>query len=336
MAEPAFWSWWIAFGATALWLFGLWMRRQRSRQPIEVEPFHQTFAYEAIPPFFDHAAKQLHAFVSGGYGFTVRPYPQAAEAISAFLRQVLQREPQSLATFHTVAAVRAYLLNPEWDADAAAREGWNHDHRHDCVATAEECLALPIWRDLAERGLNSSCDEEFYSAALAAEVFGTDVEALHWQRLNDKPTDPTRWFKVVCGANDHRMAAVIDFAESALPLHRIATESESGDNVVREPGTLEHCDATYAQLVALELVLEELHRFPGVGRALLLAGLNSSLVRSRHLALRALSAWSPAQLDAAMLTALHRAAEAEPHEPTVRHFSVVVAATKATSTPPAG
>lgn len=109
-----------------------------------------------------------------------------------------------------------------------------------------------------------------------------------------------------------------------LPLAQTATAApDSG--FTHDPPPAGDTDA-HARLVALDILLQELPRFPGLGHTLLLAGVTSPLVRSRHLALRAIAAWPPPQRDAELLDALRRAHDNEPVAAVQQHFRSVLGA----------
>lgn len=324
---------WLSGLAGLIWLYAEWWRRQPPPNSVEHDAPHRLFARRNLGDAdFDTAAASVHAIVADGYAYRARPYRRAADAVAGFLAQMQRRPPRALAHFNTLAAIRVYLLREDWDAAARAREGWTEARRRDEVESAQRCLAMPQWTAVIEDGLGSRDDATFDAAAHAAAALGRDCDALHWQRLLDKPADPVRWFRCACGADAERAAALVALASQVLPLAQLADVADGDDSNSTVPGDSglpagppPHDDAAYAQWVVLELVLEQLIVHPEPARAVLLAGFNSALARSRQLALIAFLRWPPLRHDAELRSALQRAADAEPDERVQQNFRAVLA-----------
>lgn len=317
-------TWEYALGAavTLLWLWDLW-RRRRALVPAELAPLHQLFADADLDDArFDQAAARLQATVSSP------PYTaRLDEAIERFIDRLRQRATPSLAHFNTVAAIQVRLAVA--DAEPGAEHG--NEQRARCRAAADLCLAQPHWRALIDAGLESTDDATFYTAAHAADALGIDCSERHWLRLESRPEDPRRWFKILVDADAARTAAAVALAGQVLPLAQIAVSDGSG---VESADTADDAETRHAPLVVLDLLLERLQDFPGQGRALLLTGFASPYVRSRHLALSAFAAWDASQRDQGLLDALRRAAAEEDDGSVQRHFNEVMAALDASTAPP--
>jgi len=321
--------WWMLPSLIVLvWLSLEWMRRQLSPRSAEYVAPHRVLAEPDIgAAAFDEAAAGVHALVADGYPYRAKPYAHAADAVAAFLWQMDRRAPHSLAHFHTLAAIRVYVLRDDWNAAARAREGWTDASRSACAESAWRCMTQPQWTSLVDAGLASNDDNVFHTAAQAADALGRNCAALHWQRLIDKPEAPQRWFKCACDADAERTTALVALAGRVLPLARIAAQADDDGSsaVVLAPESLQHDDAAYAQLVVLELVLELLTRFPDMGRDVVLAGFNSPLARSRQLALIAFLRRPRLHHDGEVVAALQRAANAEPGKSIEQHFRIAIA-----------
>jgi hypothetical protein len=152
--------------------------------------------------------------------------------------------------------------------------------------------------------LSSEDEVEFAYAHQAAKALGIDTWEIHWQRLQQKPNDPGRWYPVMALCDDDRIGKVIEFAEASLDLAGIATGA--GDELGLGRGFEPHS--------CLDFILQELHRFPGQGAKLIEAGLKSPVVRNRNMAVAALAAWSRGEWPGGLEMALERAAECEPNE----------------------
>ena len=78
-----------------------------------------------------------------------------------------------------------------------------------------------------------------------------------------------------------RIGQVVDLAEATLPLDEIASgpAEESGMGPEWEAHS------------ALDFLLQDLGRFPGLGWKLIRSGLQSPVIRNRWMAIRALASW---------------------------------------------
>jgi hypothetical protein len=87
-------------------------------------------------------------------------------------------------------------------------------------------------------------------------------------------------------ATPGQIEEILGLATRTLPLSAVATGPSSETLSHLSPGEAHAC---------LDFVLQDLYRFPGKGRTLILAGLRSPCVRNRNMALKALEAWEGAQ-----------------------------------------
>lgn len=100
------------------------------------------------------------------------------------------------------------------------------------------------------------------------------------------------------------IARVISLAEQQLDLVAIA----SG------PGMAMGLGLAYRQHQALDFVLQDLNKFPGMGWSLLAVGLRSEVIRNRHMTLNALEVWPQTAWSPEMLQILLAGLRNEPDE----------------------
>ena len=134
------------------------------------------------------------------------------------------------------------------------------------------------------------------------------------RRIEADPNDGSLWFHLAWGADAERIGEVVRLAERVLDLDALA----SGPALERfgPPGSEgPHQAANY--------VLQELPRFPGVGKELLVAALSSPVIRDRLLALRVLSGWPRDVLDEQIMLAV-RACLDDPAEDVRSHAGAVL------------
>jgi hypothetical protein len=104
--------------------------------------------------------------------------------------------------------------------------------------------------------------------------------------------------------DDRRIVGVVDFAENTIDLNRVSTGA--ADELGLGRGFEPHS--------CLGAVLQGLCRFPGFGVKLIAAGLKCPVVRNRHMAVAALSAWPKEAWPVGLRDSLERAAESEPDD----------------------
>jgi hypothetical protein len=150
----------------------------------------------------------------------------------------------------------------------------------------------------------SSADRVLFSAAAeAAKLFGIDTWDVYFDRLQ---RGEDHWYFVMQTDDATRIDRVVSLAEERLPLKEIA--KGPADELGFGPEFQAHS--------ALDLVLQDIRRFPGKGWPLIRAGLRSPVTRNRNMAVRALAAWDRRTwpTDAELL--LRHALKAEPNDDT--------------------
>jgi hypothetical protein len=162
--------------------------------------------------------------------------------------------------------------------------------------------------------LGSESEVSFRHADQAARVIGIDTWDIHWQRLQDKPGDPGRWYHVMDLCDKDRIGRVMDFAERNIDLESLATGAAAELGLGRE----------FKQHSCLGFVLQGLGRFPGWGARSIDAGLRSPVVRNRNMAVAALSAWSGEERTRELIDSLEQAAECEPDDGTRERMNKVL------------
>ena len=247
------------------------------------------------------ATDLLRALIAGGPAQDINDYEHAAAVASDYLRHVKDAAP-NLPHFTTVHALADYLRSDSWDSSAREKNGWTEERRRAVLASADEFLGRSKWEALVRQGLTSEDGAVFFEADSVAKQLGVDTWPVHWKRVQADPTDASRWFSVMAQANAERIGDIVHLAESKLPLAAIATGP--ADSLGLGPEFKAHS--------ALDMILQSLGPYSGKGKALVLAGLRSPVVRNRNMALNALAAWNAADRDAEIIAALRKASADEP------------------------
>ncbi len=140
-------------------------------------------------------------------------------------------------------------------------------------------------------------------ATQAARLLEIDIWDTHYRRLLRGEDE---WYAVMQTEDRSRAEKVVAHAEAVLPLEEIATGPR--EDLGMGPGFRDHG--------ALDFVLQDLGRFPGLGWPLVRTGLHSPVIRNRNMAVRALAEWGHDAWPAGAGDELRTAIEVEPTEQT--------------------
>jgi hypothetical protein len=242
----------------------------------------------------------IEALIAGGPAEDMSDYADGAAATELYLAH-LGAEPRKLEQLLVVAAVLGFLDGAVVWAPYEAH-GWTAERR---AKMRERCVAierLPHWPEIVRAGLASPERVAFARADQAARALGIDTWTNHFERL--EAGDDDGWYFVMQTDDPDRVDRVLALASARIPLDAIATGP--GDEIGLGPRWKHHGH--------LDFVLQELGRFPGKGWTLIRAGIRSPVVRNRHMALRALSAWGRARWPADARPLLEQAAKDDPDE----------------------
>jgi hypothetical protein len=241
------------------------------------------------------AGDLIKSLIIGGPAKDIKDYADAAEVILRYLR-LLDNRASTVDQFLTVDAILGYLTE-KWDVAANFRNGWNEENRDQAIVLANLILQNPFWQEIVRKALQAKEDTDYYPAAQAADLLGIDTWDYHWNRLVEDPLDSGRWFYVMKKANRARIDQIVQLALTVLPLEQVAT-GPSNELGLGPAFQVHQC---------LDCILQDLKLFPRKGWALIAAGLKSPVIRNRHMALNALSAWGkeswPEEAESALLDA---------------------------------
>lgn len=248
------------------------------------------------------AGEIIDALLVGGPAQDIHDYTDAADVILRYVELVGQRVSE-INQYLVLDSILGYLTD-DWDMDASAANGWTADKRDRAIVLTNQTLQQPGWRGLAETGLQSSNEPEFYLAEKAAGLLGIDTWEVSWARLQEKPLDSGRWFAVMKNVDASHIDQVLGMAVSVLPLEIVA----------RGPALELGLGLDYEVHFCLQFIVQDLKRFPGKGWSLIAAGLKSPIIPNRNQAVNALEAWGRDAWPGGAREALAEAAHIEPEE----------------------
>jgi hypothetical protein len=257
---------------------------------------------EADDKLLKGAGSLLSTLIQGRQGPTegIEAYADGAEATELFLKHLQSRE-LDLEDYVAVRAIDSFLNEEEGEVKDPAL-GWP-ERRATLLNMTEAICSRPGWERKIREGLDSENPQTFWTATEAARVLRIDAWEVYFERLK---RGEDLWFFVMQTKDAERAERVIRFAEETLPLKKIASGPTDAPGFGPE----------FQQHMALDVVLQELRRFPGKGWTLIKAGLQSPTVRNRNMAIQALAAWQRTAWPAEAEQLLRRAIEVEPRDDT--------------------
>ena len=236
----------------------------------------------------------IAALIAGGPAQDMDDYRDGAAVVERYLHH-LGAAPVNLEQLIVVDRIADFLAD-DGDWEARADRGWSPAVRTDLGARAAAIKGLPHWREQALAGLSSDDTVVFAVAEQAARIAGIDTWSHHFERLEAGRGDG--WYHVMRTQDAARIDRVLALAESRLP---------------RLPD------------LQLDYLLQELSRAPGKGWPIIRAGLQSPVVRNRHMAIRALAAWEREAWPADADPVLAEARDKEPRDDVRTAFASLLA-----------
>ncbi len=246
----------------------------------------------------------IRALIDGGPAPGMDDYADGAAATARYLHHLALRRPDWLDAYLVAGCIATFAGDTSRDWVALQAQGWTSQRRASIVTQAQDIMQDERWRQLAQDGLSASDGVQFWLAASAAQTLGLDAWSARLRRQEAR-SDASEWWHLMQTDDPQRIDQVITLAQRQIDLGHIATG----------PGTqVTGWGPEFRQHSALDMILQDLGRFPAKGWALVQAGLRSPVIRNRHMALRALDGWGRDRWPADAQASLRAALEVEPDE----------------------
>lgn len=253
------------------------------------------------------AGALLDALIEGGPAEDMDDYAHGAEATRLYVEHVAALPSTDLRRFLQVRTIQGFEAGIEGDKAA-----WTAARRWAIRTHAAAFLARPQWRELAEAGLLNEDRQDFWPAAEVAKALGLDVWPHYLRRQRDLRSD--EWYFLMRTDDPVRVQEVLALAHEQLDLDRVG----SG------PGMAMGLGRDYADDSALDFILQDLRRFPGMGWPLIEVGLRGRTIRARNMAHRALDAWDRTQWPEQAIFVLKTALTKEPDQEVAQRIRALI------------
>ncbi len=212
-----------------------------------------------------------------------------------------------------VARIRDFLTDEDLDQERLEAVGWTAGVREQLVTACDHFIAFDYWPAVVEDAWSSNDNPTFWTAARAGEIIGMDAWGKRFERQKAKISE--QWYFLMQTDDPARIQLVIDLLVTQFDLATIAT------GPAEEMGIGPGCE----KYSAIDYVLQDLGRFPGMGWSLIEAGLRSPVIRNRNMAIRALKDWGVAHWPDGTREMLERAVGDEPYPDTRKFLTELLA-----------
>lgn len=251
------------------------------------------------------AGSIIDALICGGPAEDMDDYEDGAVVTDFYLEIIKERGPQ-LDQFGVLQSIGNFLSSDNANWEEREHRGWTKPLREKLTDLVKDLLNHEDWFKIAELGLRSDDNVEFYKADAVARALGIDTWERHYSRLIEGK-DSNAWGTLMKTDDIDRIDRVLAIAEKQIDLELVATgpAGELGFGPMFIPHQ------------AVNFIAQGLARFPGRGWKFLRAALHCPVIRNRFSAQRALGEWGKDQWPEDAEQQLERALAAEP-EPKLR------------------
>ncbi|MFD2661873.1 limonene hydroxylase [Paenibacillus thailandensis] len=249
---------------------------------------------------FEGATDIVEALLYGGPAEDIDDYEHAPKVLSDYVR--LAREMYSTVKHLSVMLdIRDFLNSDEKKWTERMQSGWTERLRGAVLESCQSIISRSGWGSTVMDAVRSSDTLEHYYGVTCSRKLGIDIWEELFAQLVANPA-LNNYLELMKSDDPNRIRKLVQFAEERLPLRHIASgpADEFGLGIEFE---------AHARLGSL---LQSLDRHEGVGKQLILTGLNSPVVSNRNMALNALEGWNIASWGEELLQAVTRLEEEEP------------------------
>ncbi|WP_369308685.1 hypothetical protein [Providencia rettgeri] len=240
----------------------------------------------------------LQALINGGPARDIHDYEDAPRCCLTYLRQI-EKQGYSLEYYFAVQGILEFFQENNDGYEESA----------DIISLAQQILDNPTWDSLISDGLNSDDNSIFRQATYVATSRKQDVFSYLYEKQCAHP-ESNLWYELMQTDDVENVKQVVALAEEQFTLAEIATGPR--DDLGIGPNYQPHGQ--------LDLILQELHRFPGTGFSLIQCALQSPVVRNRNMALNALFSWERATWPTHLEAFLINCYDVEPNKEIKQRF----------------
>lgn len=264
----------------------------------------------------DHTGELLRALAAGGPAEDMSHYPDGAAALALYAQHMANAGVNLNRVTHAVFLAR-YLSESAKENPLIAPE-----QRDELALRFQALLERPDYADTVRTQLAADDIRSVRRSLHLADRLGIDAKPVAQEWLSKRPHEGYLWQWLVERADADTLPELLDRAVELLPLDALATGP--ADDLGLGP--------SYAAEDCLQLIVQRLRAFPGVGWPFIQVALENRVTRSRNGAIRALQSWPretwPADASAVLTAVMWR----EPREDVRKNIRSLLAAVGADAT----
>lgn len=230
---------------------------------------------------YEGAGEIIAALITGGPAENMDDYDASMPVVQNFLRHA-SVHCDTLGDLLVIAEIKEYLADEAEVWQKRLEAGWNSETREQCLTECQSLIVQERWRDRVWDDLVSEDNYQEQCAIRAAKILGIDLWERLYAKLHSNPLDSGLYYELMRTVVRERVQRLVAFAEANLPLNEIATG----------PGTELGLGLEFQAHGCLDMILQDLDQYEGIGGKLIVTGLKSTVIRNRHMALKALTAWN--------------------------------------------
>lgn len=238
----------------------------------------------------------IEALIMGGPAEDMHDYDAGASVCLCYLIQLQKQPINDLNILRTLLAIRDFIVDEVDDS----YPNWDQKIKIILTDTVNNLITQEHWLPLIKQSLQTNDKKQFGIAINLYDRLGFDAWPLRFE--HQKYNDSSQWYDLMQTDDAQRVQETIQLAKQKYDFFSIAT----GPELVTGFGT------TFQEHYVLDFILQDLHRFPGVGEDLIVVGLNSPVIRSRNLALKAIEGWDRQIWSTELKNELEKLAKIEP------------------------
>lgn len=252
------------------------------------------------------AGEILAALIAGqgGPAEGIEEYEDGAAATRRYVEHLEAGHGEELSHVLAVDAIQGFLTDEDADWSLRERLGWSRELRDQLLRQCEAILSRSSWSEAVRDDLESGDETAHWQASEAARVLGIDAWPAHLAAIEGGSLSFIDWARATDIGDRGRMEQVVAVAMETFDLGQLG--SGPAESLGLGPN--------HALYSAHEQVVRGVGRFPGLGWALVRAGLRSPVVRNRHAAVGTLEAWGKDAWPPDAVDALERAIAEEPRD----------------------
>jgi len=228
----------------------------------------------------------------------ISDYEQAEKSVKEYMRHS-KTMATDLEDFIKLDTIRKTTLNID-NGGCREKLEWKEDTFSYISDVTDEILNRHGWKDKVHSLLESDDYQERWNAITVANISGIPIERNLMEILEKNPRKPHLWYVLMQRANDGNIDKILSLAEEKLKCDMIynmeSTYKYNGDNE-KKIIILPWNEMESSIFNCLEMILNELHRFPERGWNIIKNALECPASRLKLIAIKVLKAWDSEVLD---------------------------------------